>query len=634
MFEMYPTIITPFLSDGTIDYQSLERLIKLFADCGCDGVFAVCQSSEMFFLTDDEKLLLAKESIRLCRKYKMKCVVSGHTQDALSDQIAYLKKLEELKPDAIITVSNRFAAQNEDDGKAVETLDKILAALKPDTRLGVYECPYPYKRPLTEKLLNRMIADGRFLFVKDTCCRIDEIRSRLSILNGSGIGLYNANSATLTESVEAGCAGFSGVMLNILPEFFELLKNAYKNNDMQRIALIGSFLSCASTIECQNYPANAKYLLMKKGIIKTALTRNGKPPLTESQIKELDAYEKTARQIYYSFIPHAPVTLIAEYNTFFPECHASTVLPLENGRVLVAYFAGTKEKDPDVGIWLSIKQDGVWLKPRRVAKVRNDAHWNPVLFKTSEGVRLVFKVGKTIDVWESWTMLSRDGGESWTEPAPVNGDNHAGGPVRSKPLTLLDGRVLAPNSDESENGWYPRIDEAVNNGAGFKRLAPIPINRDDAENPNYMQGKGAIQPTLWQSPDGSVHAFLRTTAGRIFRSDSFDGGRSWCEAYPTDLPSNNSGIDVARLGGSLYLALNPVGANWGGRTPLVIMRSDDEGDSFKTVYTLAEELTDDIHARGAQFAYPAIVAKNDKLYISFTWQRKTIGYCEIKPYKP
>ena len=52
-----------------------------------------------------------------------------------------------------------------------------------------------------------------------------------------------------------------------------------------------------------------------------------------------------------------------------------------------------------------------------------------------------------------------------------------------------------------------------------------------------------IQPTLWESKDGSVHMLTRTKLGKIYRSDSLDGGKTWCRAYATNLPNNNSGID-------------------------------------------------------------------------------------------
>lgn len=628
-FKMYPTIVTPFDEGGAIDYESLEKLVEMFRQAGCEGIFAVCQSSEMFFLTEEEKLELARRTLQMCRARGMKCVVSGHTQDRLEEQIAYLRQIEELEPDAIILVSNRFAAQDEDDQIAVERLQAICAALKPETRLGVYECPYPYKRLLTTPILQAMIADGRFRFVKDTCCQIDLIRQRLQLLQGTPIALYNANTATLGESMAAGAVGYSGIQLNLMPEFFTLLQGFYREDHPVHAQRLLNYLSFTSTIECQNYPANAKYCLMQRGLMTTPLTRNGKPPLTESQMKKLDAFMAVNRQAYVQFLPKPQQQALFQYDSCFPECHASTVLPLKSGRVLVAYFAGTYEKHDDVGIWLSIREDGVWRKPRCIAKVEDSAHWNPVLYQTEEGVRLIFKVGKTIPAWRSYTMLSVDEGEHWSEPVPMAADHPANGPVRNKPLWLSDGRWLAPNSDESEAGWYPRVDESTDGGRTFHRMAPIPLNRTDAVAPDYMAGQGAIQPTLWESAPGHVHALLRTAEGHIYRSDSADGGRTWCCAYPTALPNNNSGIDLVQVRGKLYLVLNPVGLAPRYRTPLTVKVSADNGATFTDFCVLEDQLFDEPHNRYGGFAYPAITQMDDTLYITYTHNRKAISFCQI-----
>lgn len=69
---------------------------------------------------------------------------------------------------------------------------------------------------------------------------------------------------------------------------------------------------------------------------------------------------------------------------------------------------------------------------------------------------------------------------------------------------------------------------------------------------------GIIQPTLWEFSSGNIH-LARSTAGRIYRSDSQDNGQTWSPAYPTPLLNNNSGIDLVRLDNSslilgVYLA--------------------------------------------------------------------------------
>ena len=122
---------------------------------------------------------------------------------------------------------------------------------------------------------------------------------------------------------------------------------------------------------------------------------------------------------------------------------------------------------------------------------------------------------------------------------------------------------------------------------------------------------------------------MRTTAGWIYRSDSEDGGRTWCTAYRTALPNNNSGIDLVRVRDELYLVLNPVRGNWAARTPIAVMRSADNGEHFEYFRVLADMQLDEAHGRRAAFAYPAIVEKDGVLYITFTYNRKSIAFCRI-----
>ncbi len=325
----------------------------------------------------------------------------------------------------------------------------------------------------------------------------------------------------------------------------------------------------------------------------------------------------------------APSYLLFEEGKYFKSCHASSILVLKDGTVLVAYFAGDHEKADNVGIWLSRCEGGAWESPREIAKVAPVAHWNPVLMEIADGVRLVFKVGAEIADWLSWTMTSRDGGCTWSEPRPYG---EACGPVRAKPIRLADGRLLAGNSEEKATDrlrWRTFADVSTDDGAHFSRLAPIPIENDCADAPNYIAGAGAIQPALWEDVPEHVHAFLRTTGSYLFRSDSGDGGQSWCPAYNTGLPNNNSGIDAVFAQGSVYLVLNPVSQNWGARTPLAILRSQDGGEHFEPFFTLEDMPWDEKENKSAEFSYPAMVFDGRALHISYTYMRRSIAYRRI-----
>ena len=310
---------------------------------------------------------------------------------------------------------------------------------------------------------------------------------------------------------------------------------------------------------------------------------------------------------------------------YFPQCHASCLLPFADGRLLCVYFAGTREKADDVGIYLSEFDTHAWLAPRLLAKISDEPHWNPVIFAVKDGIRVVFKVGKEIRHWRSYTMLSRDGGRKWTRPQPYE-DNPAGGPVRSKPIHLASGALLAPNSDE-DGAWLPRVDLSRDEGETFLRWGQIPVNLSFPTEPHHIPGRGAIQPTLWESAPNHVHALLRTSEGRVFRSDSTDGGRTWTRAYPLDVPNNNSGIDVVHAGGNrLFLALNPVSGDFVKRTPLCVYESTDGGDTFHPFAVVNDAPTNEFTGESAEFSYPSLALVGNVLHLSYTYNRRAIAY--------
>src|SRR5262245_5059773 len=78
----------------------------------------------------------------------------------------------------------------------------------------------------------------------------------------------------------------------------------------------------------------------------------------------------------------------------FPSCHASTIVETKAGLV-TAWFGGTAERHPDVGIWSSRLENGKWSAPVEVANsVQSPAEryttWNTVLFQTKSGLLLLF----------------------------------------------------------------------------------------------------------------------------------------------------------------------------------------------------------------------------------------------------
>ena len=307
----------------------------------------------------------------------------------------------------------------------------------------------------------------------------------------------------------------------------------------------------------------------------------------------------------------------------FAQCHASTIVQAGNGNLICAWFGGTEEKNPDVGVWMSRFADGAWTAPERAAKVNQTAHWNPVLFRDTKNVLyLFFKVGPDTDFWQTYWMRSENDGLAWSEPVElVPGDKGGRGPVKNKPVILSDGAWLAPASTEIK-GWKCFADRSGDGGATWTRSEDFAVDR---KSDKKLRGPGCIQPTLWESEPGKVHALMRSAAGWVWRTDSEDGGRTWAPVKPTDLPNNNSGIDLLRLDdGRLLLVYNPVGMNWGPRTPLDLAISTDNGSTWRTIAHLENDPNLD-----SEYSYPAIVRTKDGVAISYTWNRQRVRAWQI-----
>ncbi len=259
---VYPTMITPYTADNKIDYNAVEKLINWYDEKGVAGIFAICQSSEIFYLSFEERLELLKFIVKNAPK-DMTIVASGHTADDLETQIAEANKFIDVGIDGYVFISNRLANADEDDSVFLKNIEHIVNNI-PEIGLGIYECPYPYKRLMSPEVLKVLSQTGKFRFLKDTSCNLDEIQAKLDAVKGTDFKIYNANSATLLESLKIGCAGFSGVMANFHPEFYVwLCENFDKDPELaEKIQDIVGFFSVA---ECQMYPVNAKYYQSLEG---------------------------------------------------------------------------------------------------------------------------------------------------------------------------------------------------------------------------------------------------------------------------------------------------------------------------------------------------------------------------------
>lgn len=312
-------------------------------------------------------------------------------------------------------------------------------------------------------------------------------------------------------------------------------------------------------------------------------------------------------------------------NAPYPSCHASTIVETTNGELVASWFGGTRERNPDVGIWVSKRKKGKWTEGVEVANgIQNDTlrypTWNPVLYQIPDGDLLLFyKVGPHPSTW--WGMLKRssDGGETWSAPEKL--PEGFLGPIKNKPVLLENENLLLPSSIEG-NGWNLRMESTPDFGKTWHMGDTI----TKGENKIH-----AIQPSVLFHENGKLQQVGRTRNRHLFSTWSEDNGETWSDLELLNMPNNSSGTDAVTMNnGKHVLIYNHVwpneGTTKGYRSPLNIAISKD-GINWEASLVLED-------SKISQYSYPSIIqGKDGMLHCIYTWRRQKIKYVKIDPSK-
>ena len=299
-----------------------------------------------------------------------------------------------------------------------------------------------------------------------------------------------------------------------------------------------------------------------------------------------------------------------------PECHAPTIAEASDGSLIAAWFGGTCEGHPDVGIWQSRLNESGWSNVREVVDTQTTdgsvgSAFNPVLYQFPSGPSLLFYMTGPLMTAEGNLKTSNDGGRTWSTGQRLPDSKR--GATKNKPVLLSDGTLICP--DNSNKLVFHRTRDY---GSTWLETGVAPDPKD----------LGAIQPTILTHPDGSLQALGRSSCGNIVMTWSNDGGKTWSPLEKTNLPNNNSGIDAVTLDdGRHVLVCNPVPlpeGKWGGpRTPLSVLISDD-GLNWKHAVTLEDE--------PGEYSYPSVIQTADGLvHVVYTWHRLRVKHAVLNP---
>ena len=291
--KFVPVMITPFNLKAEIDYDAVSELVEFYLKAGVSGFFANCLSSEMFSLSEDERLKLTKHVVERVNG-KVPIVATGSFGLTLEDKADFTKRIYDIGVDAVIMIAGHFAKVDEGNDALLRNFEKILS-LTDNIPLGMYECPSPYKRIVEPEVFKKLLEFERIIYHKDTSITHENVKGKLDVLQKtkSKLEFYDAHTPNASFSIQNGATGMSSISGNFYPEVLVwMVNNANNPEKREEVDWLQSELTRVDPTIHIAYPISAKYFLAKRGLSVRNISRAYSMHLTPEQKEDMDAIHK------------------------------------------------------------------------------------------------------------------------------------------------------------------------------------------------------------------------------------------------------------------------------------------------------------------------------------------------------
>lgn len=278
---VWPVMLTPFTQEGAIDWDGVDAITNWYIESGVAGLFAVCLSSEMYHLTEGERLALARRVVK-CADGRVPVLASGTFGEALDVKIDFVKQMSETGIDATVVLACQMAEEGNDDSVWQKNVEQLLEATG-DLPLGLYECPAPYHRVLSPEMLGWCGSTGRFHLIKETTSETELNEAKIKAVVDSPLKYYKANTNYLLASLKAGADGYCGIAANFYPDLYVWLCH-YFESEPEMAADLDRFLSVANYVVNNKYKASAKQYLKTVGLPIESVCRNQEVTFREDEL--------------------------------------------------------------------------------------------------------------------------------------------------------------------------------------------------------------------------------------------------------------------------------------------------------------------------------------------------------------
>ena len=293
--KFVPVMITPFNLKAKVDLDVVSILIDFYLAAGVKGFFANCLSSEMFSISEDERLELTKHVVDRVNG-RVPIVATGSFGLTIEDKAEFTRKIFDTGIDAVVLITGHYAKIDQGDDVLLANFEKMFR-LTEGIPLGMYECPAPYKRILPPDIFKTLLDSNRIIYHKDTSIELEQVKAKLEVVKGYDMfEFYDAHTPNSMYSLQMGAKGMSSISGNFYPEIMVwMCDNANNTEKKDDVKWLQQELTRVDPLIHEAYPMSAKYFLQKRGLPVRPISRAHVLQLTPQQKQTLDG-------IYDSFL--------------------------------------------------------------------------------------------------------------------------------------------------------------------------------------------------------------------------------------------------------------------------------------------------------------------------------------------
>ncbi|MDO4917717.1 MAG: dihydrodipicolinate synthase family protein [Rothia sp. (in: high G+C Gram-positive bacteria)] len=223
-----PPLLTPRSADGSLDLPSLRRLIDHLIEGGVDGIFALGSSSEVLYLTNEEReTVLATCRDAIGGRVPLLVGINDMTTKRVIDEA---QRLLAIGGDAIVVTSQFYAIDN-----AFEE-ERHFRAIAEAVEVPVfaYDVPVRTKQKLPLPLLTKLARAGVIAGVKDSSG--DDVSFRqlaLATRDIEGFAAFTGHEVVCDGALLSGAAGLVPGLGNVDPAGYKRLYQAARAGDWE-----------------------------------------------------------------------------------------------------------------------------------------------------------------------------------------------------------------------------------------------------------------------------------------------------------------------------------------------------------------------------------------------------------------